>query len=133
MQLSEYLAQADALALDARAVLDGLEPDTRLDVAKGQLNARKDDRLAALQGALRELPAGDRRAAGTAFNTLKQDIQKALEVFVARQTSVAGASSFDATMPARGVYVPGLAARMALIVSTVRWPATSTGLRPVLG
>ena len=104
MQLSEYLAQADALAHDARALLDGLEPDTRLDVAKGQLNARKDDRLAALQGALRELPAEDRRAAGTAFNTLKQDIHEALDVFVARQTSVAGVSSFDATMPARGVW-----------------------------
>ena len=44
VQLSEYLAQADALAQDARALLDGLEPDTRLDVAKGQLNALAADR-----------------------------------------------------------------------------------------
>ncbi len=104
VQLSEYLAQANALAQDARALLDGLEPDTRLDVAKGQLNALKDDRLAALQGALRALPAEDRRAAGTAFNTLKQGIQEALDVFAARQASAAGASTFDATMPSRGVW-----------------------------
>ena len=50
VQLSEYLDQTNALAQDARALLDGLEPDTRVDVAKGQLNALKDDRLAALQG-----------------------------------------------------------------------------------
>ena len=73
VQLSEYLAQADALERDARALLDALDPATRLDVAKGQLNALKDERIAALQGALRALPPEDRRAAGAAFNALKND------------------------------------------------------------
>lgn len=99
--LSDYLAQADALAQECRALLDGLEPATRLDVAKGQLNALKDDRLATLQGALRALPAEDRRAAGTAFNTLKTSIQEALDAFAARQAAAGGGQRFDGTMPAR--------------------------------
>jgi phenylalanyl-tRNA synthetase alpha chain len=102
--LSEYVAHADALAQDCRALLDGLAPDTRLDVAKGQLNALKDDRLNALQGALRSLPAEDRRAAGGAFNALKQAIQGALEGFTARQAAATGRTTFDGTMPARGVW-----------------------------
>ena len=104
VQLSEYLAQANALAQDARALLDGLDPDTRLDVAKGQLNALQDDRLAALQGALRALPAEDRRAAGTAFNTLKQGVQAALDHFAARQAAATPRVTGDATMPARSVW-----------------------------
>ncbi len=99
--LSDYLAQADALAQECRALLDGLDPATRLDVAKGQLNALKDDRLASLQGALRALPAEDRRAAGTAFNTLKTSIQDALDAFGARQAAASGVQAFDGTMPAR--------------------------------
>jgi phenylalanyl-tRNA synthetase alpha chain len=99
--LSDYLAQAEALALECRALLDGLAPDTRLDVAKGQLNALKDARLDALQGALRALPAEDRRAAGGAFNALKTAIQHAVEAFAARQAAAAGTSAVDRTMPAR--------------------------------
>ncbi len=101
MLLSDYLAQAEALALECRALLDGLAPDTRLDVAKGQLNALKDARLDALQGALRALPAEDRRAAGGAFNALKTAIQDAVEAFAARQAAAAGTSAVDRTMPAR--------------------------------
>ncbi|MBX9857589.1 MAG: phenylalanine--tRNA ligase subunit alpha [Gemmatimonadaceae bacterium] len=101
MILSDYLAQAEALARDCRALLDGLDPDTRLDVAKGQLNALKDDRLNALQGALRALPPEDRRAAGTAFNTLKTAIQDALDAFAARLAAASGTEHVDLTMPAR--------------------------------
>ncbi len=102
VNLSEYLAQADALAEECHALLAGLDAATRLDVAKGQLNALKDDRLASLQGALRTLPADDRRAAGGAFNTLKQRIQNALDAFAQRQSAASGAATFDATMPPRG-------------------------------
>jgi phenylalanyl-tRNA synthetase alpha chain len=70
-------------------------------VAKGQLNALKDARLDALQGALRALPAEDRRAAGGAFNALKTAIQDAVEAFAARQAAAAGTSAVDRTMPAR--------------------------------
>jgi phenylalanyl-tRNA synthetase alpha chain len=101
VQLSEYLAQADALALDARTLLDSLDPATRLDVAKGQLNALKDERLNALQSGLRVVAAEDRRAAGSAFNTLKTAIQASLDAFEARQASASGVQAFDATMPAR--------------------------------
>ena len=101
MTLSDYLAQADALGADCRALLDALDPATRLDVAKGQLNACKDDRLAALQEALRALPAADRRPAGVAFNSLKQAIQAALDAFSARQAAASIGGPFDGTMPAR--------------------------------
>src|ERR687898_139859 len=50
-----------------RKVLVALEPTTRLDDAKGALNALKDERIASLQGALRTLPPEERRAAGVAF------------------------------------------------------------------
>jgi len=99
--LSDYLAQAEALASDCRALLDGLDPATRLDVAKGQLNALKDDRLNALQGALRALPPEDRRAAGSAFNTLKNAIQEALDAFAERLAATSGQEQVDLTMPAR--------------------------------
>lgn len=101
MQLSEYLARADALALDARQLLEGLDPATRLDAAKGQLNALKDDRLATLQTGLRDLPAEARREAGSAFNTLKHHLQAGLEAFAARRASERGSGAFDGTMPAR--------------------------------
>ncbi|MBA3918064.1 MAG: phenylalanine--tRNA ligase subunit alpha [Gemmatimonas sp.] len=101
MILSDYLAQAEALARDCRALLDSLDPATRLDVAKGQLNALKDDRLNALQGALRALPAEDRRAAGSAFNSLKTAIQDALDAFAARFAAASGTEQVDLTMPGR--------------------------------
>jgi phenylalanyl-tRNA synthetase alpha chain len=99
--LSDYLAQAEALARDCRALLDRLDPATRLDVAKGQLNALKDDRLNALQSALRALPPEDRRAAGSAFNTLKTVIQDALDAFAARLAAASGTAPIDLTMPGR--------------------------------
>ena len=102
MLLSEYLAQAEQLERDARALLDGLDPSTRLDAAKGQLNALKDARLAELQGALRALAPEDRRAACTAFNRLKTSIQDALDAYAARQRAAAdGGPALDLTMPAR--------------------------------
>jgi phenylalanyl-tRNA synthetase alpha chain len=118
VQLSEYLAQADALALDARALLDRLDPATRLDVAKGQLNALKDDRLNALQGALRALAPEDRRAAGTAFNSLKTALQAALDAFAARQASASGGQAFDPTMPARRGW-PGTLHPVTLVIDEI--------------
>ncbi len=101
MQLSEYLAQTDALARDARVLLDAFDPAMRVDDAKGRLNALKDARVAELQGALRALAPEDRRAAGGAFNALKATLQASLDAFVARQRTTATAATFDATMPAR--------------------------------
>ncbi|MFL5576122.1 MAG: phenylalanine--tRNA ligase subunit alpha, partial [Gemmatimonadaceae bacterium] len=97
------------LEAEARALLAGLDPAaTRLDAAKGALNALKDERVAALQGALRTLPAEDRRAAGTAFNALKQAIAAALDDFAARQPARdAGAPGVDLTMPARHLWKGG--------------------------
>jgi hypothetical protein len=51
-----------------------------------------------------EATADDRRAAGAAFNTLKEGIQQTLDRFAARQASAAGLSTFDATMPARSTW-----------------------------
>jgi phenylalanyl-tRNA synthetase alpha chain len=101
--ISEYLDECARLEREARALLAGLDPaTTRLDAAKGALNALKDERLAALQGALRTLPADDRRAAGTAFNALKQAIAADLDDFARRQPARdAAARGVDLTMPAR--------------------------------
>lgn len=101
MNLSEYLAQSGALAVECRTLLESLDPATRIDAAKGQLNALKDARLTALQAALRSLPAKDRRAAGTAFNGLKQQIEEALVAFESRQQAARPTAAVDPTMPAR--------------------------------
>lgn len=108
VQLSEYLAHVDTLARDTRALLDSLDATTRLDDAKGQLNALKDARVLELQGSLRGLPAEDRRAAGTAFNTLKADIQTALDAFAARAGRSGAQGTFDPTMPARRAWTGSL-------------------------
>jgi phenylalanyl-tRNA synthetase alpha chain len=109
VHLADFLAQADALARDASALLDGLAPETRLDVAKGQLNALKDQRLADLQAALRALPPDDRRAAGTAFNALKVGIQDALDAFAARHAAATVRERpFDPTMPGRATWTGSL-------------------------
>jgi phenylalanyl-tRNA synthetase alpha chain len=102
VHLADFLDHAHALARDARALLDAADPAARLDAVKGQLNALADRPLAELQAALRALAPEDRRAAGTAFNTLKADIEAALDAFAARRAAAAAhGPPFDATMPGR--------------------------------
>ncbi len=103
MLLSDYQARCDRLLADARALLEGLDPATRLDDAKGRLNALKDAPLAELQGALRHVAPEDKRAAGQAFNTLKHGLADALAAFEARRAAATGAEAArDLTLPARG-------------------------------
>ncbi len=101
VQLSDYEAQVQALQHDVSGFIETAARAARIDTIKGQLNAIKDARIAELQQALRALPAEDRRAAGTAFNTLKQFIQHAIDAFAAAQTATGDTSTFDASMPAR--------------------------------
>ena len=106
MTLSDYLARGDQLLADARALLDGLDPATRLDDAKGRLNALQNAPLAELQGTLRTLAAEERREAGQAFNRVKAGIAEALAAFAARQQAAAGPrEALDLTMPARRAWV----------------------------
>ena len=103
--LSDYLAQSERLLADARALLDGLDPATRLDDAKGRLNALKDAPLAELQGGMRAIAPEDRRAAGQAFNALKTGLAEALAAFEARQAAAsAHGPTLDLTMPARAAW-----------------------------
>ena len=102
MTISEYLDKCSRLEREARELLAALDPTTRLDDAKGALNALKDERIATLQGALRTLPADDRRAAGVAFNGLKAGIADALADFERRQRPASEAEiPIDRTMPPR--------------------------------
>ncbi len=106
MTLSDYLDRGDALLADARALLDALDPATRLDDAKGRLNALKDAPLAELQASLRTLAPDERRGAGQAFNALKTGIADALAAFEARQAAAAvPREGADLTMPARRTWV----------------------------
>ena len=109
MQLSEYLASIASLAHDARALLDSLDPATRIDVVKGQLNALKDARMVVLQASLRELPADDRRTAGGEFNALKTLVQELMDGFQSRRTAAVGAGpAVDLTLPARHAWAGSL-------------------------
>jgi phenylalanyl-tRNA synthetase alpha chain len=101
MDLNEFLSRATALEERARATLAAVEPGTRLDAAKGALNAAVNDELALVKRALRTLPAEDRRAAGQAFNRLNQTLATLVEEFAAAQRRGAGGPRVDLTMPAR--------------------------------
>jgi phenylalanyl-tRNA synthetase alpha chain len=109
VQLTDYIAQIDALRQDVLAFLAAVDAGARLDAVKGQLNALKDARLAALQGAIprMETPV-DKRAAGQAFNDLKTAIQSALDAFAASQAASSGTETFDGTMPARRTWTGSL-------------------------
>ncbi|HEU4632137.1 MAG TPA: phenylalanine--tRNA ligase subunit alpha [Gemmatimonadaceae bacterium] len=101
MDLTEFLSRAAALEERARATLAGVDPDSRVDAAKGALNAAVGDELAQLKGALRALPADDRRAAGQAFNRLNQTLTAVVDEFAAAQRRAAAGPQLDLTMPAR--------------------------------
>jgi phenylalanyl-tRNA synthetase alpha chain len=101
MDLNEFLSRATALEERARATLAGVDPSTRLDAAKGALNAATSDELALLKGALRTLPAEDKRTAGQAFNRLSQTLTAVVDDFAAAQRRGAGGPQVDLTMPAR--------------------------------
>ncbi len=102
MEISEYLLLVNSLADDSRAMLNALVPDTRIDVAKGKLNALKDARMAALQAGIRELSPTDRKTAGAAFNTLKNLVQTLIDEFEVRSSSTDNTSStIDLSLPAR--------------------------------
>ena len=101
MQLADFLRRADALADTARAALAALEPGTRLDAAKGALNAATAEEVAALRSALPTLPHEDRRAAGQAFNRASQAIAAAVDEYAAAQRAGTTGPKLDLTMPAR--------------------------------
>lgn len=102
MDLNEFLRRADALEASAGAVVAALPPGTRLDDAKGHLNAASGDEVAALRAALRTLPPEDRRAAGQAFNRVSQSLAAVVEGYAASiRAASAGHGALDLSMPAR--------------------------------
>ncbi len=108
MDLSEYLRRAQALEGRARDTLSALEPGTRLDAAKGALNAATGGDVAELRGALRALPPEDRRAAGQAFNRTNESIAALLDEYAAALRARASSGpSLDLTMPARETWQGG--------------------------
>lgn len=102
MQLSEFIAAAEALEQEVTAKLRATDASIRLDTLKGELNALKDERLAALQSAIPKLEPQNRKPGGIRFNELKQLIQSELDAFIERQNASGGNKvAIDLTMPAR--------------------------------
>lgn len=102
MDLNDFLSRAQALEASAGAVIAALAPGTRLDDAKGALNAATASEMAALRGALRGLPPEDRRPAGQAFNRASQALAAAIDAYAASLAAAgADSGSVDLTMPAR--------------------------------
>ncbi len=102
MDLNEFLRRAEALEASAGAVVAALQPGTRLDDAKGQLNAATSDEVATLRAALRTLPPEDRRAAGQAFNRLSQSLTAVVEDYAAAlRAASASDGALDLSMPSR--------------------------------
>lgn len=102
MQLSEFIAAAEALEQEVTAKLRATDASVRLDTLKGELNALKDERLAQLQSAIPKLEPQNRKPGGIRFNELKQLIQTELDAFIERQNASGGNKvSIDLTMPSR--------------------------------
>ena len=102
VQLSEYIAQVEALEQLVATHLRATDAVARLDVVKGELNALKDATLATLQAAIPKMAPEDRRTGGIRFNELKTKIQSELDAFVARQSAASGnVARVDLTMPSR--------------------------------
>jgi len=102
MDLTEFLRRAASIEAVARDTIQALDPGTRLDAAKGALNAATSEELATLRGALRTIPAEEKRDAGTAFNALSQALTALLEEHEARRrAATTSAASVDLTMPER--------------------------------
>ena len=102
VQLSEFIAAAEALEQEVSAKLRATDASVRLDALKGELNALKDERLAQLQSAIPKLEPQNRKPGGIRFNELKQLIQAELDAFVERQNAAGGnKTTVDLTMPSR--------------------------------
>ena len=83
-------------------MLRDVDTSARLDAVKGELNALKDERLVSLQAGIPKLEPQDRKPGGIRFNELKQNIQRELDAFIARQVASSGAGVvLDLTMPSR--------------------------------
>lgn len=135
MTLQDYLDECARLEREARELLGGLDPsETRVDAAKGALNSLKDARIAALQGALRTLPAEDRRAAGVAFNAMKTGIADALAQLESAIAGAAGgtASALDLTLPARHVW-KGAKHPVTLVIEEIEEIFRELGFTVALG
>ena len=135
MTLQDYLDECARLEREARDLLGGLDPSgTRVDAAKGALNALKDARIAALQGALRTLPAEDRRAAGVAFNAMKTGIADALGQLESAVAAAAGggASALDLSLPARHVW-KGAKHPVTLVIEEIEEIFRELGFTVALG
>ena len=102
MTLAELLSALEHLRADALPrVAAAPSLDAFADV-RTALVGRKSGKLTALMAALPMLPASDRRAAGAAINTLKQELEAALDARQASlQAAAGGGSALDLTMPGR--------------------------------
>ncbi len=102
MPLSEFLALIEQLESQVNTMLRDVDTSARLDAVKGELNALKDERLVSLQAGIPKLEPQDRKPGGIRFNELKQNIQRELDAFIARQVASSGAGVvLDLTMPSR--------------------------------
>jgi phenylalanyl-tRNA synthetase alpha chain len=132
MDITEFLRRADALAEAARLALAALAPGTRVDAAKGALNAATGDELAALRQALPALPHADRRAAGQAFNRLNQAIAGHLAEFEAAQRQAAAGPPLDLSMPARRAWL-GARHPVTLVIDEIEAIFRELGFSVALG
>ena len=132
MDISQYLRRTEALESVARSTLASLERGTRLDAAKGALNAAVDDELAELRGALRALPHEDRRAAGQAYNRLSQALATMVEEYAARLRTADAGPALDLTMPGRAGWV-GAKHPVTLVIEEITAIFRELGFTVALG
>ena len=102
MTLAELLSALEHLRADALPRVAAAPSLDAFGDVRTALVGRKSGKLTALMAALPMLPASDRRAAGAAINTLKQELEAALDARQASlQAAAGGGSALDLTMPGR--------------------------------
>ena len=103
MTIQEFLAAAQALALEGIARVAAAGTADELAAARTALVGRKQGRLTELMASLGALPAESRPDAGAAANKVKEAIEATLEARAAALGAVDrdSAPALDLTMPAR--------------------------------
>ncbi len=104
MALADFVAQLDALVIDAKAVFASADGPDSVEAARVTFLGAKSGRLKDAQKGLGSVPPADKPAAGKRFNEVKTELESLLAEAQSRaQSATGGAASepFDLTVPGK--------------------------------
>ncbi len=106
MALQDFIAELDALAVDAEQAFAGAADADALEAARVEFLGAKAGRLKAVQKGMGKVDKADKPAAGQKLNAVKQQIEAAFEAATQREsasTTQQTQDAFDVTLPGKPV------------------------------